>query len=270
MDTKLRHLIAWQQRWSRLAQTVKSKCCKPQCSLRRVKSFPSADGSSLPELAAADGASARAEQAVGLARWMKTISQQKLQGTGRSCFPILPGAGGLRNRCQSVAARVTVLAVSLRYKRSLCTKHNIRNTHILPCSLMLHIVIGELLQGRLPFLSQECSFRGFSVRVCMPMHTCCIRGDTTAWVEPLVPLLMGGVGEGFSLLFPLLVLVVEAVGFCCGNSCKLPNTSGRYCLDPSLLTKTRVFFKVRFKLLQLEERRMNVKIALWCAKQCFV
>ena len=76
------------------------------------------------------------------------------------------------------------------------------------------------------------------------------------------PCLWGNVGEGFSLLFPLLVLVLEAVGFCCGKSCKLPNTSGGYYLDRGLLTKIGVFFKVRFKLLQLEEPRTNVKIAL--------
>lgn len=46
-NTKLRYSIAWQQKWSRSAQAVEHKPCKPQCRPRRVKSFPSADGCSV-------------------------------------------------------------------------------------------------------------------------------------------------------------------------------------------------------------------------------
>lgn len=77
------------------------------------------------------------------------------------------------------AAWVTVLAVRLCYKkRSLCTKRSIRNTRSLPCSLALHVVIGELLQDRLPRLSSGVRLLWLlCVCPCAPAHVLLQRGD---------------------------------------------------------------------------------------------
>lgn len=94
------------------------------------------------------------------------------------------------------------------------------------------------------------------VSVCPGTHAALERRPRLEW-SSWCPCLWGDGGEGFSLLFPLLVLVVP--DFAVGSLASYQILLGDIVWTPVYLP--RVFFSVSFKLLQLEEPRTNVKIA---------